>query len=226
MPSQDIQNKQSVSADSDEQCKRSVDSIKPESESECFEKTTEIKSKLTENECLDSRREITKNMLDHYQTLKLFGFRFTWLAIHKMYRIGLVALNTYVTDSLVRLIYMFILLIFISIINTFIKPYKTNETNLISAVSYLLNLLTAIFSVCKAVLEIFSCKTNCSSKSLFINYVEVVENALLVYVPVAMISLFMILTVLRKCRKKDKSEWGHDTKVCLTCRWCVGFQNV
>ena len=76
LPSQDIQNKQSVSADSDEQCEQSVDSIKPESESECFEKTTEIKSKLTENECLDSRREITKNMLEHYQTLKL------WLQIH------------------------------------------------------------------------------------------------------------------------------------------------
>ena len=123
-------------------------------------------------------------MLDHYKTLKIFGFRFTWLAIHKMYRIALVALNTYLTDPLVRLLSMSILLIFIFTVNTFIKPYKTNETNVIATLSYMLNMLIAIFNICKAVLEQFSCKTNCSLKSVFLNYVEVIENVLLVYVPV------------------------------------------
>ena len=92
-------------------------------------------------------------MLDHYKTLKLFSFRFTWLAIHKMYRIALVALKTYLTDPLVRLLSMSMLLIFISIINVFIKPYKTNETNIIATLSYLLNILLAIFNICKAGLE-------------------------------------------------------------------------
>ena len=141
LPSKEQHNKQSVSAEFDIQCQSSVDSIKTESESESSEKATEITSKLIENECLDSRKEITKNMLDHYKTLKLFGFRFTWLAIHKMYRISFVALNTYLTDPLVRLLSMSTLLIFISIINAFIKPYKKNETNVIATLSYLLNIL-------------------------------------------------------------------------------------
>ena len=177
LPSQDLQNKQSVSVESDVQCESSIE---PESESESSEKATEIKSQSTENECLDSRKEITKNMLDHYKTLKLFGFKFTWLAIHKMYRIALVALNTYLTDPLVRLLSMSILLIFISTINSFIKPYKNNETNAIATLSYLLNMLIAILNIYKAVLETFSCKTNCSFRSVFINYVDVVENTLLV----------------------------------------------
>ena len=134
------------------------------------------------------------------------GFSFTWLAIHKMYRIVLVALNTYLTDPSMRLLSMSVFLIFISTINAFIKPYKNNETNLIVTLSYLLNMLIAMLNICKAVLKTFSFKTNCSFQSVFINYVEVVENTLLVYVPVVMISLFMILTVLRKCKKKDKSE--------------------
>ena len=145
-------------------------------------------------------------MLDHYKTLKLFGFRFTWLAIHKMYRITLVACNTYLTDPLVRLLSMTILLIFILSINSFIKPYKKKETNAISTLSYLLNTLIAILNICKAGLERFSCKTNCSSRSVFINHVQLLGNASLVYVPMGIISLFMIIAVLKKCKKKDKPE--------------------
>ena len=197
LPSHDTQNKQSVSVKSDLQCESSVDSIKPESE--CSEKATEIKSKLLESECLDSGKEITKNMLDHYNTLKLFGFKFTWLAIHKMYRIALVALKTYMTDPLVRLLSMSVLLILICMINPFIKLYKKNETNVIASLSYLLNILIAILNICKAGMEKFGCKTNYSFWLIFINYVEVVENALLVYEPVGMI--FFVLDSYT-CKKR------------------------
>ena len=188
------------------QYKGSAHSIRTELESDSSEKKTEIKPKSIEDECLDSGKEITKNMLDHYKTLKLFGLRFTWLAIHKMYRIALVACNTYLTDPLMRLLTMSILLIFIFTVNTFIKPYKTNETNVITTLSYLLNILIAILNICKAVLEKFSCKNNCSFSSIFIKYVDIIENVFLVYIPVVMISLFMFLKVLRKCKKKDKAK--------------------
>ena len=202
----DPQGKHSVNSESDVECKSLTHSTRTDFESESSEKISENTSKRIEDELLDSGKEITKNMLDHYKTLKLFGFRFTWLAIHKMYRIALVACNTYLTDPLVRLFSMTILLIFIFAINSFIKPYKKNETNAISTLSYLFNTLIAIFNICKACLERFSCKTNCSSRSVFINYVEVIENVLLVYVPISIISLFMIIAVLKKCKKKDKSE--------------------
>ena len=202
----DPQHKHSVNSESDVECKSLAHSTRTDFEFESSQKLSENTSKRIEDELLDSGKEITKNMLNHYKTLKLFGFRFTWLAIHKMYRIALVACNTYLTDPLVRLLSMTILLIFIFAINSFIKPYKKNETNAISTLSYLLNTIIAIFNVCKAGLERFSCKTNCSSRSVFINHVQFLENALLVYVPIGIISLFMIVAILKKCKKKDKSD--------------------
>ena len=138
---------QSVHLESDVESEGLADSTITQFNSESFEKITENTSKIIEGEFLDSGNEITKNMLDHYKTLKIFGFRFTWLAIHKMYRITLVACNTYLTDPLVRLLSMTILLLIIFAINSFIKPYKKKETNFIATLSYLLNTLIAMFSI-------------------------------------------------------------------------------
>ena len=43
----------------------------------------------------DSRIEVTKALVDHYKVIKMFGFRFTWIAVHKLYRLVLVASNMY-----------------------------------------------------------------------------------------------------------------------------------
>ena len=48
-----------------------------------------------------SRKEVTKTLVDHYKILKIFGFKFTWLAAHKLYRLMLVASNTYMYRSLI-----------------------------------------------------------------------------------------------------------------------------
>ena len=64
-------------------------------------KTKERKNKSKFN---DSREAITYTLLKDYRCLEVFRVRFTWLGIHKLYRVWLVACNTYITDPL---FYMF-----------------------------------------------------------------------------------------------------------------------
>ena len=47
-----------------------------------------------------SEKVLIDNLLQHYRELKLFGIRFTWLCIHKLYRLTLVACNTFVTEPI------------------------------------------------------------------------------------------------------------------------------
>ena len=44
--------------------------------------------------------EILTTLLEHYRELNLFGVRFTWLFIHKLYRVTLVACNTFITKPI------------------------------------------------------------------------------------------------------------------------------
>ena len=112
---------------------------------------------------VSSRQEVTKTLVDHYKVLKMFGFRFTWLAVHKLYRLMLVASNTYVTDPLSRLIIMTSLLVFMTICNVFVQPYKKRTANIVATVSYLCNIVIAMINMCLGMLDKFSCRTNCPS---------------------------------------------------------------
>ena len=56
---------------------------------------------------VDSKEAITETLLKHYKTMKLFGISFNWLAVHKIYRMILVACNTYISDAVVKLCTMF-----------------------------------------------------------------------------------------------------------------------
>lgn len=53
----------------------------------CQKEKTETKSKA---KLTDSRQAITDILLKHYRPLKLFDITFTWLGVHKLYRVGLV----------------------------------------------------------------------------------------------------------------------------------------
>ena len=73
---------------------------------------------------VDSKEAITETLLKHYKTMKLFGISFNWLAIHKIYRMILVACNTYISHSIMRLCAMSSLLLGIMLLHSLQKPYK------------------------------------------------------------------------------------------------------
>ena len=90
-------------------------------------KITEHDDVSEEGNLISIRKEVTKTLVDHYKILKMFGYKFTWLAVHKLYRLMLVASNTYVTEPLLRLIIMTSLLVFMTICNSCSTLQKENS---------------------------------------------------------------------------------------------------
>ena len=155
---------------------------------------------------VDSKEAITETLLKHYKTMKLFGISFNWLTIHKIYRMILVACNTYISDSVVKLCTMTSFLLGIMLLHYLLKPYRKRPANVTAAFSYVANCGIAIINLVKAVWSDYGCQINCSKKSKVLEYLETVEQILLVYVPIASVCLWLLSTVLQKCLQKSKKE--------------------
>ena len=151
-----------------------------------------------------SEEEIIRSLLRHYKCLKVFGIRFTWLGIHKLYRLILVACHTYITEPLYRLYIMTGLLVGIYVVSTLIKPYKDRRANVTSALSYTANVVIAIINIGKVGMLTFDCKTNCPLQSVFADFLGTIENILLVYIPFVAITAWLMGSIVHKCRSKKK----------------------
>ena len=82
----------------------------------------------TDNKDLpDIREGIIHSLLRHYKEMRLFGISFTWLGVHKIYRVVLVACNTYITDSIIMLSVMTGVLLCVTLLNSMVKPYKERQ---------------------------------------------------------------------------------------------------
>ena len=150
----------------------------------------------------NSEKVILHSLLRHYRCLKLFGIRFTWLGVHKLYRLILVACHTYITEPLYRLYIMTGLLVVLCVISTVIKPYKDRKANVTSILSYTANLCIAIINIGKVNMLTFDCKSNCPLQSVFARYLDTIQRVLLVYVPLAAAVVWMVFTGVQKCRPK------------------------
>ena len=159
-----------------------------------------------ESKTIIVRDVILHTLLEQYKPLHVCGVYFTWLVIHKLYRVVLVACNTYITDPLRRLWFMTAILVLVLISNIFVKPYKENLANKAAILSYIANLFIAITSISKTMLATFDCKTNCSVKETLLWYFSLTESILLIYLPVAAIVCWVISIGVKKCKSKSKNE--------------------
>ena len=155
---------------------------------------------------VDSKEAITETLLKHYKTMKLFGISFNWLAIHKIYRMLLVACNTYISGSVVKLCTMTSFLLGIMLLHSLLKPYKKRPANVTAALSYVANCGIAIINLVKAGWSDYGCQINCSDKSKVLEYLETIEQILLVYVPITSVCIWLLSTLLQKCVRKSKRE--------------------
>ena len=155
---------------------------------------------------VDSKEAITETLLKHYKTIKLFGISFNWLAIHKIYRMILVACNTYISHSIIKLCAMTSVLLGIMLLHSLLKPYKKRPANVTASFSYVANCGIAVINLIKAVLDEYGCNINCSNKSKILRYLDTGEQILLVYVPIASVCLWLLSKMLQKCVRKSKKE--------------------
>ena len=118
----------------------------------------------------------------------------------------LVACNTYISHSIMKLCAMSSVLLGIMLLHSLLKPYKKRPANATATFSYVANCGIAMINLIKAVLDEYDCKINCSDKSKILGYLDRGEQILLVYVPIASVCLFILSTMLQKCVKQSKKE--------------------
>ena len=153
-----------------------------------------------------NEKEIVCILLKHYKCLSVFGIRFTWLGIHKFYRLILVACNTYVTEPVPKLLAMTSVLIVITIGNIFLKPYKDSRANKTATLSYMANLCIAIINLWKTGFITFGCETNFSLKEILLWYFDLAENILLNWLPIFAVGVWLMYAAVEKCRSKSNNE--------------------
>ena len=150
------------------------------------------------------QEEIVESLLKYYKCLSVFGIRFTWLGVHKIYRVILVGCRTFITEPVTRLYAMSALVTMMTALNAFIKPYKEQRANTTATLSYLANLLIAMISIGKAHLVNYGCDTSCDHRDTVVKYMDTVEDVLLLYVSLVAMGLWVIQTGFQKCLKKCK----------------------
>ena len=89
---------------------------------ECNEESVVGTGELKEKDIVDSKYAIIESLLKHYKPMKLCRVCFNWLAVHKIYRMILVACNTYISDSLFRLSTMTSVLLCIVLLHFLLRP--------------------------------------------------------------------------------------------------------
>ena len=163
---------------------------------------------------INSREEmIEDSLLKHYKCLSLFGIRFTWLGVHKIYRVILVACRTFITEPVARLYAMSVLVIMMTACNAFIKPYKEQMANKTATLSYIATLFIAIINIGKSHLVNYGCDTSCDHKDTVVRYMGKIEDLLLLYVPPVAVALWVLHTGLQKCLRKCKKKKTNDLNI-------------
>ena len=186
-----------------------VDSV---DKTECCEQITDEQKKektLDENKVdkINSCEEmIEDSLLKHYKCLSLFRVRFTWLGVHKIYRVILVVCRTFIMDPVTRLYVMSVIVIMMTALNAFIKPYKEQMANKTATFSYIATLFIAIINIGKSHLVNYGCDTNCDHRVTIVRYMDIAEDILLLYVPLVAMGLWVLHTGLQKCLKKCKKQ--------------------
>ena len=185
----------------------------------CKEKFTDCEGKNSEKinrklERSESKLAVTKasaetceeivveSLLKHYKCLSVFGIRFTWLGVHKIYRVILVACRTFITDQVIRLYVMTAMLMVMTFFNATIKPYKEQRANTTATLSYIANLCIAILNLMKANYVAFGCDNSCHYRDTVVGYMDKFEEALLLYVPLVAVVLWFIHRGVQKCLGK------------------------
>ena len=149
---------------------------------------------------------IVDSLLKHYKCLSVFGIKFTWLGVHKIYRVVLVACRTFMTEPLTRLFTMTALVMTMTLFNATIRPYKDERANTTATISYIASLCVAVLNLMKANYVTFGCDTNCQYRDTMVGYIVTFEDALLLYFPIVAVALWFVHNIFQKCLGKYKRK--------------------
>ena len=150
-------------------------------------------------------------LLKHYRPLHFFGLSMTWLGVHKLYRVALVACYTYIKEPLPRLSTMTVLVIAMMLASSAFKPYSDDKANKAANLSYIASIFIAIINVSKSWLNATNYEANSDSiAKTTLQYFDLCESILVSWLPVIAILIWMIYFLgeylYSKLKKRKKSK--------------------
>ena len=101
---------------------------------------------------------------------------------------------------------MTLVLIIVTVVNTFVKPYNDYKANLTASFSYAANLCLAVLNIARSILITFDCKSNSSFQTTVLWYFDLIENILLSYIPCVVIAVWFMFFMVQKCGPKNKKD--------------------
>ncbi len=147
---------------------------------------------------------VVDSLLEHYKVLGVRNIRFTWLGVHKLYRLCLVAIVSVgdVLNSFTKLWVMTCLVACMLTATIVARPYKDPKANVTASLSFLANIGIALINISRSVMETFDCQTNCSKVGAVTQFLNVGEKVLLLYLPGGAMLLWICVVVVQKVGRK------------------------
>ena len=149
-------------------------------------------------------------LLTHYRPINCLGIPMTWLGVHKLYRMGLVACFTYIQEPLPRLSAMTVLVMVMGLATLGIKPYNDKQANKAANLSFIASILIAIINISKSSLITANYKISSAAVTTTLHYFDLCENILLTWLPVVAIVICILYSLwqrlLLKYLKKKNSK--------------------
>ena len=160
---------------------------------------------IKEVEYTSTEEALMETLLKHYKTLNICGVRLTWLVFLKLYRMALVWCSTYITEPFPRLCGMTVLVLLITVVVAFVKPYKDKMANQVAFLSYIASLSIAFINMAKSALisGIYQPTPLITSVTQYLN---VFDSILLTWLPVLAIALWVLYSIMNLIRPKDDGK--------------------
>lgn len=150
----------------------------------------------------ESEEVIMSCLIKQYRQLSICGLTLSWIGFYKLYRLSLVYVKIYVTDSLVRSFTMMFLLLLSTLVKMAVKPYNTKQLNKLSMFLDVLTIFIAFINILKATILWYGTLGQVEKFESFLNWLE---SALLNYLPVFLCFSWMLVKgikmLVQKCKK-------------------------
>ena len=218
--SDELTGSSSIFSDTNRVCEKKVRYAKTSNETKNNLDSTDMKCKLNMDKLpndlkcpkYNNTQEVVSHiLLKHYRPLHFFGLSMTWLGVHKLYRVALVACYTYIKEPLPRLSTMAVLAIAMMLASSAFKPYSDDKANKAANLSYIASIFIAIINVSKSWLNATNYEANSDSiETTTLQYFDLCESILVSWLPVIAILIWMIYFLgeylYSKLKKRKKSK--------------------
>ena len=123
--------------------------------------------------------------------------RVPWFFFVFAYRLSLIWISQFVTQSLIRLLFMILALVVIFVCHILLKPFKDGLANKIVRVTYIATLVIAMINMTRIYSSYFECEHDCQQFNTMSSFFNFAEDILLIYAPIIAVVIASIVKIVK-----------------------------